>query len=81
MWFVYILVCSDDSLYTGITTDTNRRLREHNSGKGSKYVRSRCPANIIWVEPGHTRSSALKREAKIKSFSRKEKLQLVDTPL
>lgn len=75
-WTVYIVRCSDDTLYTGITTDINRRLHEHNSGKGAKYTSSRTPVNLVWKEPGHDRSSALSREHEIKSKTRDEKVKL-----
>lgn len=77
-WSVYMLLCSDGSLYTGITTDVDRRVKEHNSGKGSKYVRSRRPAELVWREDAESRSGALRREAEIKSLSRAEKEALVE---
>jgi putative endonuclease len=77
-WSVYMLLCSDGSLYTGITTDVDRRVKEHNSGKGSKYVRSRRPAELVWREDAESRSGALRREAEIKSLSRTEKEALVE---
>jgi putative endonuclease len=75
-WQVYIILCSDGSLYTGITTDSERRFRQHAAGKGAKYFRGRQPVLIVYLEGGHTRSSAGKREAEIKSFSRAVKMQL-----
>jgi putative endonuclease len=78
-WCVYILHCSDKSLYTGITTDLDNRLKQHNLGKASKYTRSRTPVKIIWIENGHNESSAKKREFEIKKLSRKEKLTLSST--
>ena len=77
-WSVYILLCSDGSLYTGITTDVDRRVREHNSGKGSKYVRSRRPAELVWREDAESRSEALRREAAIKALSKADKERLVE---
>ena len=77
-WAVYMLRCSDGSLYTGITTDVERRLDEHNSGNGSKYVRSRLPAKLAYTEGGHDQSSALSREAEIKSMTKSEKESLAD---
>ena len=78
MWFVYILRCSDDSLYTGITTDVKRRVKEHNEGKkGSKCSRSRLPVELVYEEKVPDRSSALKREIEIKRFSKKGKEDLV----
>lgn len=75
-WCVYILRCSDGTLYTGVTTDFKRRLREHRSGNGSKYVRSRLPVDPEYIEIGHDRSSALSREHEIKSMSKDAKERL-----
>lgn len=72
-YHTYILRCSDGTLYTGITTDLDRRLREHNAGKASKYTRARLPVEMIWHEPAESESAAKKREAEIKKLSRKEK--------
>lgn len=77
--FVYILRCSDDSLYTGYAIDIERRLIEHNGESkvdGAKYTRGRRPVTILYSEGFKTRSEALKREAVIKKLSRTEKLQL-----
>ena len=77
MWFVYILRCRGGSLYTGITTDPERRLREHNKGIGGAYTRSRRPVRLLFQEAHPDRSSALKREAQIKRWPRwKKKKQL-----
>ncbi|MDF1497375.1 MAG: GIY-YIG nuclease family protein [Patescibacteria group bacterium] len=78
-WHIYILGCADNTLYTGITTDLDNRLKTHNQGKASKYTRCRLPVKILWTEDGHTESSAKKREAVIKKLSRKEKLILIKT--
>lgn len=75
-WCVYILRCSDDSLYTGVTTDFRRRLEEHRNGDGSKYVRSRLPAEPEYIELGHDRSTALSREHEIKQLSKDAKERL-----
>jgi len=78
-WHVYILRVSDDSLYTGITTDIKRRWHEHcHTKKGAKYFRGKTPLKIVFLEPGHDRSTASKREAEIKKLSRKEKLKLIE---
>jgi len=77
-WSVYILRCADASLYTGITTDLALRLERHNQGTASKYTRSRRPVKIVWHESLHTESSARKREAQIKSWTRAEKRQLIN---
>jgi len=78
-YFLYILRCSDDTLYTGITTDIERRLKEHNLGtKGAKYTRSRRPVKLVYKEKLEDKSSALKREYEIKKMSRKKKLLLIE---
>jgi putative endonuclease len=77
-WQVYIILCSDNSLYTGITTDMERRFRQHAEGKGAKYFRGRQPVKLVLLESGHTRSSAGTREAKVKSFSHAEKMHLIE---
>ena len=73
MWYVYILRLIDDSLYTGITKDIQRRIEEHEDGRGSKYVRGRTPVKLVHSEECKTRSEALKREAEIKSWSKVKK--------
>lgn len=75
-WQVYIILCSDDTLYTGITTDLERRFLQHGKGEGAKYFRGRRPVRIVYREGGHTRSSATRRETEIKSISRAGKLLL-----
>lgn len=75
-WQVYIILCSDNSLYTGITTDLARRLRQHATGRGAKYFRGRRPEKVLYLETGHTRSSASRKEAEIKSLSHAEKFLL-----
>ena len=76
-WSVYMLECSDKSIYTGICKgDINRRMREHASGKGSKYVRSRLPFQLVWSKSGFTASQSLKEEYRIKSLSREKKKEL-----
>ena len=77
-WKLYILRCGDGSLYTGITTDVERRLEEHRSGKGAKYTRSRGPLELAYVEDCDDKSAALKREYEIKSLARTEKLKLIE---
>lgn len=79
-WKVYIILCTDDSLYTGITTDLERRLRQHGgSGRGARYFRGRHPVRIVYREDGHTRSSASRREAVIKKMNRARKRRLIAT--
>lgn len=77
MYFVYIIQCQDSTLYTGITTDVQRRFKEHKAGKGGAYTRSKKAKKILYTEAHTTRSSALKRECEIKSWQRKEKLSLI----
>ena len=77
MWTVYIVKCNDKKLYTGITTDIDRRLTEHNSGKGGRFTRFRTPVKLVYKEKVASRSEALKREAAIKKLSRPEKLSLI----
>lgn len=77
-WFVYMLRCSDDTLYTGSTTDVERRLSVHNSGNGAKYTRVRRPCTLVYCEEAADKSAALRREAAIKKLRRAEKLALID---
>ena len=77
MYFIYILKCKDGTLYTGITTDLERRFAEHKSGKGSKYARARKAGKIVYSEKKKNRSTASKREAEIKSWTRARNLTLV----
>ena len=77
-WYVYMVRASDQSLYTGITTDPERRFAEHQSGKaGAKYFRGRDALEMVYLEASTDRSSASKREAQIKKLSRVEKLVLI----
>ena len=78
-WFVYIVKCADDTLYTGVTTDLERRLHEHNhcSQKGAKYTRVRRPVGLVYSETQSCRSSACQREAVIKKLTRTKKHQLI----
>ncbi len=76
-WLVYVLRCYDGSLYTGVTTDILRRIKEHSTCKGSRCLRGRLPVKLVYQESRRNRSSALKREAEIKKFSRSEKLILI----
>lgn len=79
-YFVYILECVDGTLYTGITVDVERRVREHNSSKaGARYTAARRPVTCVYAEARPDRSSALKREHAIKQLSRDAKLKLVAT--
>ncbi len=76
-YIVYILQCGDGSLYTGITTDLERRVAVHNSGKGGKYTRSHLPVTPVYWEPVPDKSSALRRELEIKAMTRAQKMELV----
>ena len=77
MYFVYLLKCGDKSIYTGITTDVNRRFKEHKAGKGGHYTRAKGVIKVLYTEKARTRSKALKREAQIKNLPRQKKLSLV----
>lgn len=77
-WWVYVIRCDDDSLYTGVSTDPERRFREHlQHPRGAKYFNGRAPVAIVYRESGHTRSSACQREAAIKKLPRSAKLGLL----
>ncbi len=77
-WFVYMLRCSDNSLYTGITTDIQRRIKEHNGEKSvTRYTRVRQPVILVYQEYALTRSEATRRELQIKSMTKEEKEELV----
>lgn len=76
--YVYILLCSDGTLYTGYTTDPVRRLEEHNKGTGAKYTRSRLPVSMVYIEEGSDLSWGLRREAAIKKLTRRDKLKLIE---
>jgi putative endonuclease len=77
-WLVYIILCSDDSLYTGITTDIARRLSQHGGRRGgARYFRGRRPERVVYLEGGHTRSTAGRREAAIKKLNRAQKYRLI----
>ena len=76
-WFTYIVRCKDGSLYTGYARDLKQRISCHNQGKGARYTRSRLPVTLMWFEKSRTRSSAMKKEAKIKTWTRAEKLKHV----
>jgi putative endonuclease len=75
-WFVYLLLCADNTLYCGITNNILNRIKTHSEGKGSKYVRARLPVELVYKENYSTKSEALKREISIKKLSRIEKLKL-----
>ena len=76
-WSVYIISCHDGSLYTGISTDVERRFKQHKNKKGAKYFYSRRPEKIVYIEDKHNKSTAAQREHEIKSLNRKQKLVLI----
>ena len=78
MWQVYILRLSDDSLYTGITKDLDRRMRQHKNGNGSKYVKGRLPFELVYTEERDDRTDAMRRESEIKNYSRERKERLIE---
>ena len=76
--FVYMLRCADGTLYSGYSTDPNRRTVAHNNGSGAKYTRSRLPVELVFIESAETKSQALKREAALKKLTRTEKILLIE---
>ena len=76
-WCVYILKCADDTYYTGITSNINRRIKEHGTNKGAKYTKQRGPFKLVYKASSHNRSSASKEEHRIKSLPLHEKLKLL----
>ncbi|MCS6845771.1 MAG: GIY-YIG nuclease family protein [Caldilineales bacterium] len=79
-FYVYILRCADGSLYTGWTTDLDRRVAEHNAGRGAAYTRGRRPVALVYHEPQPDRASAMRREAEIKRRGRRYRERLVRQP-
>ncbi|MHB8710063.1 MAG: GIY-YIG nuclease family protein [Minisyncoccota bacterium] len=77
MYFVYVLECGDGSLYTGITTNVERRFKEHKSGTGGRYTRAKEAVRVVYTERHPDRSGATKREAEIKGWRREKKLDLI----
>lgn len=79
IWSVYIIRCADGTLYTGISTDVERRFAEHSSGspRGAKYLRGRCPIELVYTREVGTQSEALAEERRIKALKRSEKCQLI----
>ena len=76
---VYILLCADNTLYTGWTTDVKKRVDTHNLGKGAKYTKSRLPVKVVYIESFETKTEAMKREAQIKKLTRIEKENLINS--
>ncbi|OGH19646.1 MAG: hypothetical protein A2868_04295 [Candidatus Levybacteria bacterium RIFCSPHIGHO2_01_FULL_40_15b] len=77
MWYVYVLLCSDDSLYTGSSNNPDARFEDHKNGKGGRYTRSHKPIKLLYTEEIESKSVALKRESEIKSWSRAEKIRIL----
>lgn len=77
MNYTYIVECSDKTLYTGWTNNIEKRLKDHNSGKGAKYTKSRRPVNLVYLETFDTKEEAMSREALIKRLTREEKMRLI----
>jgi putative endonuclease len=78
-WYTYILICADNSLYTGITTDLAKRLKAHNNGTAAKYTRGRLPVRYGWHQAQTSESAARQLEAKIKRLPRHKKLPLISS--
>ena len=78
-WQVYMILCNDNSLYTGISNDVERRMLQHASQRGAKYFRGRQPEQLVYLESGHDRSSASQREAAIKKLRRIDKQRLIQS--
>ena len=79
-WQVYIILCKDNSLYTGITTAVQRRFAQHLAGTGAKYFRGHSPLKLVYLEDGHDRSSASRREAESKKLRPEDKRRLIESP-
>ncbi|MBC8589554.1 GIY-YIG nuclease family protein [Wansuia hejianensis] len=78
MYYVYILKCKDNTLYTGYTVDLDKRIQNHNKGLGAKYTRGRIPVELVYYETYNNKSEALKREYSIKQLSKDKKLKLIN---
>jgi len=76
-WSVYIILCTDNTFYTGIAVDVTKRFNQHAAGQGAKYFRGRQPEQLVYIEPGHNRSSATKREIDLKKLSREAKSRII----
>ncbi len=78
-WQIYILCCRDGTLYTGITNNLDKRLQDHNLGRGARYTRGRLPVTLVYQEVSTSRSMASRREAAIKKLTRSQKLELINS--
>jgi len=76
-WFVYVIECKDSRLYTGITNDLDRRIKQHNRGQGCRFTKYRIPVKLVYSETCSSKGEALKREAEIKGWKKDRKLELV----
>ncbi len=76
-WYIYIVRCRNEALYTGVTTDLARRVAEHNRGKGARYTRANGPVELVYSERAEGHAQALRRERAIKRTTRRRKLELV----
>ena len=76
--YVYIVKCKDNSLYTGYTTNVEARIATHNAGKGAKYTKIRRPVELVYQEMFSSKSEAMRREYEIKTFSRQQKLKMIE---
>jgi putative endonuclease len=79
MWYVYVVRCADRTLYTGVTTDTGKRMADHNAGRGARYTRARRPVELVYVEEAPDRGAAQRRESEIKRMPAAAKQRLIDT--
>jgi putative endonuclease len=77
LYYVYILICSDNSFYVGYTADLKKRILEHNSGQGSFYIKSKLPARLVYYEKYSTEPVAIAREKQLKGWTRKKKIELI----
>ena len=77
MWYVYLVKCKDKSLYTGVTNDLKKRIKDHNDKKGAKYTRARVPVKLVYKKGFRDKSRAYSREYEIKQMTRNEKLKLI----
>jgi putative endonuclease len=78
-WFVYIVACADNSLYTGISPDVEERVKKHNSKKGAKSLLGKLPVHLVYKQEIGSQTDAMRREREIKGWNRKKKLELVET--
>lgn len=77
-WYVYIVQCNDNTLYTGISTDLNKRIEKHNSGNGAKYTKTRLPVKLLYFKLYDNKSEASKEEYRIKQLKKIDKLKLIE---